>query len=99
MLNIHPNHRSYVEVTLHPNSASAFKAEAEDVAELREIRAELLRKEAEAEEKRQKKIREAPGCSWLFGDRSCLSLCLIAELQCLKSLPLTSIHLVLNSCN
>jgi len=53
-----PMHRSYVEVTLHPNSASAFKAEAEDVAEQRKVRAELLRKEAEAEEKRLKKIRE-----------------------------------------
>ena len=53
-----------MEVTLHPNSASAFKAEAEDVAEQRKVRAELLRKEAEAEEKRQKKIREA-----LFRDR------------------------------
>ena len=68
MLNIQPTHRSYVEVTLHRNSASAFKAEAEDVAEQRKVRAELLRKEAEAEEKRQKKIREAPGC-WLFRDR------------------------------
>ena len=57
-----------MEVTLHPNSASAFKAEAEDVAEQRKVRAGLLRKEAEAEEKRQKKIREAPGC-WLFRDR------------------------------
>ena len=58
-----------MEVTLHPNSASAFKAEAEDVAEQRKVRAELLRKEAEAEEKRQKKIREANGCSWLFRER------------------------------
>ena len=68
MLNIPPTLRSYVEVTLHPNSASAFKAEAEDVAEQRKVLAELLRKEAEAEEKRQKKIREANGCSWLFRD-------------------------------
>ena len=58
-----------MEVTLHPNSASAFKAEAEDVAEQRKVRAELLRKEAEAEERRQKKIREANGCSWLFRER------------------------------
>ena len=55
--------RSYVEVTLHPNSESALSAEAEDIAEQREIEAELLKRKAEAEERKKKKIREVQSCS------------------------------------
>ena len=54
-----------MEVTLQPNSESAFNAEAEDISEQQEIKAELLKRKAEAEERKQKKIRDmhAPGCS------------------------------------
>ena len=55
--------RSYVEVTLHPDSESALNAEAEDIAEQREIEAELLKRKAEAEERKKKKIREVQSCS------------------------------------
>ena len=55
--------RSYVEVTLHPNSESALDAEAEDIAEQRELKAEFLKRKAEAEERKKKKIREVQSCS------------------------------------
>ena len=58
-----------MEVTLHPNSESAFKAEAEDVEEQRKIRAELLKRKAEAEERKQKKSREGHGCSEINVDQ------------------------------